>query len=67
MNLSDIEIEGEEDYRCKLIPRVEFDEVKLFGYELALEFKNRRLPLDQVEKVAKNHHHHHNYPMFTHQ
>ena len=48
----DLEIEIPVD-GMKKVQRVEFKDVKQTGFEIALRFKSKKLPLEEVEKVGR--------------
>jgi hypothetical protein len=50
MDVNDIQLEDETKETTKKLPSVNFNDVKKIGYEIALNFKAKKLPIEEVEK-----------------
>lgn len=50
MDEDDIRLEDETKEYTKKLPSVKFDDVEKIGYEIALNFKAKKKPIEEVEK-----------------
>ena len=50
MDVNDIRLEDETKETTKKLPSVNFKDVEKIGYEIALNFKAKKLPIEEVEK-----------------
>jgi len=50
MDVNDIQLEDETKATTKRLPSVNFKDVEKIGYEIALNFKAKKLPIEEVEK-----------------